>query len=285
MELYFGSQWLCWVPWLWHFSVRNLLSEMNSWMWLSGKQTQLYDTIYLWRQRIIKNGLKASQSCSRFQQLHAQMENVCGRTRELGEGALIFNQWSESPVPSAVPCRITSAQRFPFPLHFYCSSFFPGVSFFIICSLFKIIKEWNIWFMAIILHIRGGKYTVCLVALVFQFAELISSPNFLTHSFFKLLQENLMWHSEQKTNLIYLFYFFSSSLSHPCNISAWLAAYVNGICGGISIYGWILRQGTMCLPLPCEDRFQNNTKVSLTMKQTSHFLWGKTLGICSQVFL
>lgn len=111
------------------------------------------------------------------------------------------------------PCRITSAQRFPFPLHFYCSSFFPGVSFFIICSLFKIIKEWNIWFMAIILHIRGGKYTVCLVALVFQFAELISSPNFLTHSFFKLFQENLMWHSEQKTNLIYLFFFFLISLS------------------------------------------------------------------------
>lgn len=46
--------------------------------------------------------------------------------------------------------------------------------------------------MAIILHIRGGKYTVCLVALVLQFAELISSPNFLTHSFFKLFQENLM---------------------------------------------------------------------------------------------
>lgn len=41
---------------------------------------------------MIKNGLKAAQSCSRFQQLQTQIENVCGRPRELGEGALIFNQ-------------------------------------------------------------------------------------------------------------------------------------------------------------------------------------------------
>lgn len=155
-----------------------------------------------------------------------------------------------------IPCRITPAQHFPSPLRFYCSSFFPGVSSFIICSLFKIIKERNIWFMAIILHIRGGKYTVCLLALVVQFAGLISSPNFLTHSFFKLFPEDLIWHSEQKTNLIYLF--FSSSLSHPCNISAWLAACVNGFCGGISGLG--IEAGNNVPSLSWEDRFQNNTK-------------------------
>lgn len=80
-----------------------------------------------------------------------------------------------------------------------------------------------------------------------------------------------MRHSEQKTNLIYLFDFFPpSSLSHPCNISAWLAAYVNGFCGGISVLGWMLGQGATC-----EDRLQNKPQVSLLVEQSSHVLQGK----------
>lgn len=157
-----------------------------------------------------------------------------------------------------IPCRITPAQHFPSPLRFYCSSFFPGVSSFIICSLFKIIMERNIWFMAIILHIRGGKYTVCLLALVVQFAGLISSPNFLTHSFFKLFPEDLIWHSEQKTNLIYLLFFSSLSLIPVIFLLGWLHVWMGFV---VAFQVWVLKQGTTCLPFLEKTDFRITPKL------------------------
>lgn len=128
--------------------------------------------------------------------------------------------------------------------------FFLSILFFVICSLFKIIKEWNIWFTAIILHIRGEKkiscssgffgVSVCWIDKQYQFHD--------TFIFKVFCQENLVWHSEQKTKLIYHCIFFPS-LFHPCNTPDWLDTYANGFCGGISIYDCILRQITVRLPL------------------------------------